>query len=348
MRYIRGVDQLGFDGIIFTEHHYGPNGGLTPSPHITVAAATQATERIKLITMGIILAAHAHPVRVAEEIAMIDNLAEGRHIVGFISGNTQSHYAYSLPPEQARGMHEEAFDLIKRAWTDENPFEWHGTYYNYDCVSIMPRPYQDPHPPVWTTARAAESLEWAARNHVGLIATGATEHAKRALDYYRNYAVKECGWEPTKRDVGVAREIILMPTQEEALKHAERLYIREREEAYEPAFEPRQLAEFGRGRYTPRSYEYLADDGNTEKFVQDNYMALRRELVGRDFEDLKKNGQYIVGDAEMAAEQMMRQLEQCDADVMIVQPEQGTRPLDDILVNWSIFAEKSLPALQRA
>jgi len=176
MRYIRGVDQLGYDGIIFTEHHYGPNGGLTPSPHITVAAASQVT---------------------------------------------------------------------------------------------------------------------------------------------------------------------LMPTKEEALKHAERLYIREREEAYEPVFEPRQLDELGRGRYTPRSYEYLAEDGDTEKFIQDNYMRLRRELVGRDFEELKKNGQYIVGDAEMAAEQMMRQLERCDANVMIVQPEQGTRPLEDILLNWSIFAEKA-------
>src|SRR5437762_4185373 len=85
MRYIRGVDELGFDGIIFTEHHYGPNGGLTPSPHITVAAATQITSHINLITMGIILAAHGHPVRVAEEISMIDNLSDGRHIVGFIS-----------------------------------------------------------------------------------------------------------------------------------------------------------------------------------------------------------------------------------------------------------------------
>src|SRR6266567_2535455 len=62
MKYIRRVDELGFDGIIFTEHHYGPNGGLTPSPMIALAAATQVTERIKLVTMGIILAAHAHPV----------------------------------------------------------------------------------------------------------------------------------------------------------------------------------------------------------------------------------------------------------------------------------------------
>jgi alkanesulfonate monooxygenase SsuD/methylene tetrahydromethanopterin reductase-like flavin-dependent oxidoreductase (luciferase family) len=347
MRYIHEVDRMGFDGIIFTEHHYGPNGGLTPSPHLTLAAASQVTERIKLVTMGIILAAHAHPVRVAEEVAMLDNLSNGRHVVGFISGNTQSQWAYSIPPEHARGMHEEAFALIKRAWTDENPFDWHGTYYNYDCVSILPRPLQNPHPPVWTTARAAESIEWAARNRIGLIATGAVEHARKALDYYRDYATRECGWTPTADDCGLAREFTPMPTMEEALASAEKLYVREREDAYEERFEAPQLAEFGKGRYTQRSYEYLAEGGDAEKFVQDNYMRLRRELVGRDFEELKRNGQFIVGDADAAGEQIQRQLEAVGASVMIVQPEVGSRTLDDILISLDLFSQKALPALQR-
>src|SRR6266516_7016115 len=73
MHFIRRLDELGFDTIIFTEHHYGPNGRLMPSPTVLMAAATQVTERIKLATMGITLALHPQPVRVAEELAMIDN-----------------------------------------------------------------------------------------------------------------------------------------------------------------------------------------------------------------------------------------------------------------------------------
>src|SRR5437762_4187241 len=75
MPFIRRMEDAGFDGIIFTEHYYGPNGGLTPSPMIVLSAATQVTHRIKLITMGISLALYAQPVRVAEDLAILDNLS---------------------------------------------------------------------------------------------------------------------------------------------------------------------------------------------------------------------------------------------------------------------------------
>src|SRR3954468_24173741 len=90
MPFIRRIEDLGFDGIIFTEHHYGPNGGLTPSPMIVLSAATQVTHRIKLVTMGIALALYAQPVRVAEDLAILDNLSEGRLVVGFISSGPQA------------------------------------------------------------------------------------------------------------------------------------------------------------------------------------------------------------------------------------------------------------------
>src|SRR6266487_3824513 len=172
MSFIQRVDELGFDGLIFTEHHYGPNGGLTPSPLIALAAASQVTERIKLITMGVSLSLYTHPVRVAEEVAMVDNLSHGRVVLGLISSNPQQLYAYSMPVAEERARYHEAYDLIEKAWTEENPFPWHSEYYNYECVSILPRPLQVPHPPVWTTATAAESLQWAAEHHVGIIASG--------------------------------------------------------------------------------------------------------------------------------------------------------------------------------
>ena len=83
LRYLQRMDKAGFDAIIFTEHHYGPNGGLTPSPLVALAAATQVTERIKLVTMGIALALYPHPVRVAEELAM------GQHFAGMLDQHPQ-------------------------------------------------------------------------------------------------------------------------------------------------------------------------------------------------------------------------------------------------------------------
>ena len=102
MPFIRRIEDLGFDGIIFTEHHYGPNGGLTPSPTVMLAAATGVTERVKLVTMGISLALYPHPVRVAEELAMLDNLSNGRLVVGFMSSGAQNMYSYSVPPREER------------------------------------------------------------------------------------------------------------------------------------------------------------------------------------------------------------------------------------------------------
>src|SRR5256885_2730124 len=83
--FMRRMDALGLDGLVFTEHHYGPNGGLTPSPIVMLAAAAGITSSCKLVTLGIVLSLYGHPVRVAEELALVDNISQGRLVVGLIS-----------------------------------------------------------------------------------------------------------------------------------------------------------------------------------------------------------------------------------------------------------------------
>src|SRR4029453_1972371 len=123
MRFIRRMDEMGYDGIIFTEHHFGPNGGLMPSPIVLLAAASQVTERIKLATMGIALALYPHPARGAEELAMIDNITQGRVGVGLIRRGGESLHATNIPVAGERERYHEAYDPIVKAWTEENPFE---------------------------------------------------------------------------------------------------------------------------------------------------------------------------------------------------------------------------------
>src|SRR5436305_3417170 len=134
--------------------------------------------------MGISLALYPHPIRVAEELAMVDNLSHGRLVPGFISSGGQNMYAYGVPVHEERGRKEEAYDLIVKAWTEENPFAWHGEYFNYECVSILPRPLQEPHPAFWAPMSAVESLEWAARKHIGAITSGTTGSAAEGLKFY--------------------------------------------------------------------------------------------------------------------------------------------------------------------
>src|SRR5437764_851732 len=79
-----------------------------------------------------------------------------------------------------------------KAWTERDPFEWRGEHFNYDCVSILPRPLQVPHPDVWTTCSSEQSLQWAASKHFKLVAPGTVTQTSDIINYYRNYAETQC------------------------------------------------------------------------------------------------------------------------------------------------------------
>src|SRR5207249_342456 len=111
-------------------------------------------------------------------------------------------YSYSVAAEEERGRKEEAYDLIVKAWTEENPFSWHGEYFDYECVSILPRPLQTPHPPIWSPVSAVESFTWCARNRIGAITSGGTNAAAEGLEFFGKYAREECGWDLGPEDMG--------------------------------------------------------------------------------------------------------------------------------------------------
>lgn len=127
-------ERYGFEAVCINEHHSKPYG-LMPSPNIIAAALTQRTERIKIGILGNLAALHAHPVRLAEEIAMLDVLSGGRIISGFVRGVPQEYLALSGSLPDARERLQEAWDLVVKAWTTHEPFAWEGKYFHYDHVS---------------------------------------------------------------------------------------------------------------------------------------------------------------------------------------------------------------------
>ncbi len=334
MRFIRRVDESGLDGIIFTEHHYGPNGGLTPSPLITLAAATQVTERIKLITMGLSLALYSQPVRVAEEVAMVDNLSGGRVIVGIMSSGAQNMYSYSVAPEEERGRKEEAYDLIVKAWTEENPFPWRGQYFNYDCVSILPRPLQQPHPAIWSPVSAVESFTWCARNRIGAITSGATKSAAEGLDFFANYARNEAGWDLGAEDMGIAREFYLAPTKARFNEMAESLFSRDSEDAYPHMRDHPDLKALDKKRYELRSYSYRSTPGGG------------RAPGGRTMNAIER-GTFIAGDPDAVTQQIIDQQKETGAGVLVIRPEMGSLTLDEVADELDLFAKEVYPEIKK-
>ena len=157
-------EELGLDGVVFNEHHYSSYGTM-PSPNLIAAALSQRTKRIKIGVLGNILPLRNHPVRVAEEYAMIDCLSNGRLIAGFVRGIPAEYVWYGVNPEESRGRFQEAYDLIMTAWTN-SVWSFEGEFYKLKDCAIWPRPLQQPHPPIWIAARSAESIEWCVKRHL--------------------------------------------------------------------------------------------------------------------------------------------------------------------------------------
>ena len=208
-------EELGFDAIGINEHHAKPYG-LMPSPNLIAAALTQRTRRIKIALLGNLPALHAHPVRLAEEIAMLDVMSGGRIISGFVRGVPQEYLALGGSLPESRERLDEAWELVVRAWTTREPFPWQGKHFQYDRVSIWPRPLQQPHPPTYALGTSRESCDFAARNHLGCgVSYGSFESVGRATRYYREQCA-HYGWTPTPEQIVYRANMLLAETDDEA------------------------------------------------------------------------------------------------------------------------------------
>ena len=115
--------------------------------------------------LGNILPLRNHPVRVAEEYAMIDCLSNGRLIAGFVRGIPPEYIWYGVNPDRVVRRFQEAYDLIMTAWT-QSVWSFEGEFFKLKDCAIWPRPVQQPHPPIWIAARSAESIEWCVKRHL--------------------------------------------------------------------------------------------------------------------------------------------------------------------------------------
>ena len=112
------MEEVGFDGVCLNEHHGSPYS-LDNSPNVFLAYVAAKTKRLKLAMAGNLLPLHGHPLRVAEELAMLDNLTRGRIIAGFVRGIPREYLALSIPLREGRPRFEEALDVILKAWTND-------------------------------------------------------------------------------------------------------------------------------------------------------------------------------------------------------------------------------------
>src|SRR2546428_5218355 len=163
----RLADELGFEAIWLAEHHFSPYG-ICPSLAVLAAAIARETRRARIGT-SVVVAPFAHPVRIAEEWAMIDILSGGRLEFGLGRGYQPKEFVgLGASMDRTRERFDESLEIIRRAWTEER-VTFAGEFYTLRDLAVLPRPLQRPHPPLWTAAVSPDTYKLAARRGLRLL-----------------------------------------------------------------------------------------------------------------------------------------------------------------------------------
>ena len=179
------AEEMGYDSVWFSEHHFRPVWSHNSAPDLTLAAVSQRTTKIRL-GVGVVLAPIHHPLHTAARMATLDILSNGRVDVGL--GRTG--YPYQLTPygtklEDTRGMWEEFAHVLPRMWTDE-VFSHEGKYYQVPPREVLPKPIQKPHPPLWSACSSENTTRTAAELGLGALvgSEGGPEKVGEVLELY--------------------------------------------------------------------------------------------------------------------------------------------------------------------
>lgn len=215
------AESLGFDSVWLEEHH-GVKNHYWPSPLVGLAGIATRTERLLLGTDIIVLPFY-HPVRVAEDVAMLDIMSGGRFILGTAIGYKPDEFALYQTPLKMRGARfEEAIRLIKQLWTQEE-VNFEGEYYQVQGLKIEPRPTHQPHPPLWLGGWGPLSLERAATLGDAWI-PGPTANLEKLVDAQKTYRehLRASGQDPADKPTPLTREVIIAKSDQEARDMAEK------------------------------------------------------------------------------------------------------------------------------
>lgn len=224
LKLIEAADRLGFESYHVAEHHGTPLG-MAPSPSVYLAALAQRTRRIRFGPM-VYVAALYHPMRLAEEICMLDQLSGGRLQVGLGRGAVWPELEiYDVDAASVAERYAEARDIVLAALTSET-VSFEGRHFRVRDFPMTLRPLQRPRPPLWYGIGNPESAVWAAANSANVVSLMPAGLARRALDRYRAEWAKLGRSAADLPFVGIARHVVVAATDAEARRIARAAFAR--------------------------------------------------------------------------------------------------------------------------
>jgi alkanesulfonate monooxygenase SsuD/methylene tetrahydromethanopterin reductase-like flavin-dependent oxidoreductase (luciferase family) len=282
------AEQLGFDVLWLAEVHFAPHFSMMPAPMMLHAAIAERTSRIRLGVAVNLMPLH-HPLRLAEETAMLDVISGGRVEFGAGRGAFPMNYrGYGVPMPESRGLFEEGLQLVRAAWTQDR-LTFRGAHYQIEGIEVVPKPIQHPHPPIRLAANSGDTFAFAGKHAYPIFAGGPVNPfpvlADRLAIYER--ALAESG--RPRPDDWFAGLLITFPGRDRGSVRAKfepslRNYFNSVGEIIEPeALVPGVQSEFAKVRERLRTIQYEQVDeimgamGEPE-YVADKIAALKERF----------------------------------------------------------------------
>lgn len=329
--------EAGFDGICVNEHHQNAYG-LMPSPNLMAASLARRTRDTKIVIMGNSVALYNPPLRVAEEMAMIDAISGGRVVAGFPVGSTMdTTYCYGVNPATLRDRYREALDLILKAWRSDQPFAFNGKYTQLRYVNCWPRPVQEPHPPVWIPGGGSvETWDLCAENDF-LYAYLSYFGYKWARDNVRGYwdVIEKAGKEPNPYRMGFIQFVGVADTDEEA----ERLYG------------DAALYFYNRCLHVYPGFG-VAPGYSSIKTIRKGVRSMaataasQKEFAALTWKDIVDRGYMVAGSVDTVVEQLSAMADELNVGHLMTLLQFGNMDRETVTYNTKKFAEEVIPRLR--
>ena len=185
------ADQVGFDNLWFVEHHFLTGFSGSPSQDAMFGALSRITKQIR-IGYGVCILPYHHPVRVAERVALLDQLTDGRIEVGTGRSNAYEQTGLGIDPRETRNLWNESISMLPKIWTSDE-YEYEGENWSVPKRRVLPKPYQQPHPRLYLACTSEDSFRLAAQKGIGVLSSAsyAVEVLREKVQIYRD-ALKDC------------------------------------------------------------------------------------------------------------------------------------------------------------
>ena len=355
------ADQVGFDNLWFVEHHFLTGFSGSPSQDAMFGALSRITKNIR-IGYGVCILPYHHPVRVAERVALLDQLTDGRIEVGTGRSNAYEQTGLGVDPRETRNLWNESISMLPKIWTSDE-YEYEGENWSVPKRRVLPKPYQQPHPRLYLACTSEDSFRLAAQKGIGVLSSAsyAVEVLKEKVQIYRD-ALKDC--EPVGEfvtefwgnnvhgfcddDDDYAKELAA-----ESMKTffgPDKPYIAGRIGAYEELLEawggvPEHLsADFSRWlRQSDEEHQQLAQDVGLS--LDAGPGAARAAIAQLDGKTLSDRGVIIAGNPESCIK-TCQMYEDIGVDQVMLIMQTETIPHEKVMASIEKFGKEVIPAFR--